>query len=334
MAESRSEIKPIGGYFEIADCEQADNFPHKNGILLNTARNALEYILRSIKGIKLIYLPYFTCEVVLEPIKKLQLPYKLFHINQQLEIEDEITLNDDEYIIANNYYGIKDIYIQSLYKKYGNHLIVDCAQSFFTTASPGIKAFYSTRKFVGVADGGIAYLGNESGVDLSFYDVEPTETHSDHLYIRKEQGPEAGFKIYQANEVKLDNQPIRLMSDTTRQILESVDYDMIRKIRRDNFKLLHNALNQTNLLSDICYFDEYCVPLVYPFYCNNASEVREMLRKNRTFTAQYWPNILRDCSPESVEYKLASNIVSLPVDQRYGEEDMKKIIEIIQKISI
>ena len=63
-------MKVIGGYFELADIEQANNFPHKNGILLNTGRNALEYILSSIKDVKLIYLPYFTCEVVLEPIKR------------------------------------------------------------------------------------------------------------------------------------------------------------------------------------------------------------------------------------------------------------------------
>ena len=50
-------MKVIGGYFELADIEQANNFPHKNGILLNTGRNALEYILSSIKDVKLIYLP-------------------------------------------------------------------------------------------------------------------------------------------------------------------------------------------------------------------------------------------------------------------------------------
>ena len=46
----------IGGYFELADCEQADNFPHINGVLLNTGRNALEYILRTIKRINIRYI--------------------------------------------------------------------------------------------------------------------------------------------------------------------------------------------------------------------------------------------------------------------------------------
>lgn len=45
----------IGGYFELADCEQADNFPHINGVLLNTGRNALEYILHTNKRINIYY---------------------------------------------------------------------------------------------------------------------------------------------------------------------------------------------------------------------------------------------------------------------------------------
>ena len=78
----------IGGYFELADCEQVDNFPHRNGVLLNTGRNALEYILRTIKQISHIYIPYFTCEVVLEPIKRLGIPYSNYHITPCFEIAD------------------------------------------------------------------------------------------------------------------------------------------------------------------------------------------------------------------------------------------------------
>ena len=46
----------IGGYFELADCEQADNFPHINGVLLNTGRDALEYILHTNKRINIRYI--------------------------------------------------------------------------------------------------------------------------------------------------------------------------------------------------------------------------------------------------------------------------------------
>ena len=44
----------IGGYFELAEIEEGV-FPHTDGILLNTGRNALEYILRAIGGIQYLY---------------------------------------------------------------------------------------------------------------------------------------------------------------------------------------------------------------------------------------------------------------------------------------
>ena len=82
-------MKAIGGYFELED-RGVGIFPHSRGVLLNTGRNSLEYILRSISNIKQIYLPYYTCEVVLEPIKKLSIPYCFYHINERLEIKEQM----------------------------------------------------------------------------------------------------------------------------------------------------------------------------------------------------------------------------------------------------
>lgn len=67
-------MEAIGGYFELADLVEKGEFPHNEGILLNTGRNALEYILRSIGNVNHIYLSYYTCEVVLEPLKRLNIP--------------------------------------------------------------------------------------------------------------------------------------------------------------------------------------------------------------------------------------------------------------------
>lgn len=329
MVESNSKIKPIGGYFELADREMTDNFPHKNGILLNTGRNALEYILRSINNIKRIYLPYFTCEVVLEPIRKLGISYNFYQINPRFEIADRIVLGEGEYIIVNNYYGIKDLYIRSLYARYGEHLIVDCAQAFFAPVVSGIKAFYSCRKFVGVADGGIAYLGNEIGADISQLEVEPTETHSDHLIIRKEKGAEAGFRNYQANEAALDSQPIRQMSAFTKDALLHIDYDKIKQQRIRNWNILNGALVATNQIQTPLTSDFEC-PMVYPYMVENGLELRKKLISEKIFVAKYWPNVI---SYDGFEFEanLADKVVCLPLDQRYGEYDMYRIINLIKQ---
>ncbi len=72
----------IGGYF---DFELPVGQPyHPDALCLNTGRNALEYILRARNYTK-IYIPYFTCEVLLEPLRNLNLAYEFYHINENLE---------------------------------------------------------------------------------------------------------------------------------------------------------------------------------------------------------------------------------------------------------
>ena len=315
----------IGGYFELANYEEGKNFPHPEGILLNTGRNALEYILRSIGDVKGVYLPYYTCEVVLEPLKKLHILWFFYHINASFEMVEDIHPQKGEYIIVNNYFGIKDAYIQKLAEKYGDQLIVDCAQAFFSKPIPGIKSFYSTRKYVGVADGGIAY-GVDGKCSLVF-DEDKSNLHNSHLRIRKEQGAEAGFKEYQQNETKLDNQPIRLMCRNTRDILGHVDYDKVVARRRANFAYLHEALKEKNFLK-LPELDTFSCPMVYPFVTRIDRNLRKELIENKVFVAKYWPNV-HQLNSYDLEYDLARRVVAIPCDQRYGVEEMIKIINLI-----
>lgn len=321
-------MQAIGGYFELADYEEGKGFPHPEGVLLNTGRNALEYILRSIGGVKGIYLPYYTCEVVLEPLKKLHIPWVFYHINARFEIVEDIHPQKGEYIIANNYFGIKDSYIQKLAEKYGDHLIVDCAQAFFAKPIPGIKSFYSARKFVGVADGGIAYIGGLKDHKVEVGGVECSVEHDKHLFIRKQFGAEAGFSEYQENEKKLDNQPIRWMSDTTKRILDHIDYDKLVEKRQANYDYLHRALKEKNVLQLADKGTFFC-PMVYPFATKINRNVRKKLISNKVFVAKYWPNVLQ-LRDFVLEYNLANYMVAIPCDQRYGEKEMSKILEIIQ----
>ena len=322
-------MKAIGGYFELADYEEGSVFPHHDGILLNTGRNALEYILRSIGDVKHIYLPYYTCEVVLEPIEKLHIPYTYYHINQQFEMVDDIQPKEGEYIIANNYFGIKDAYIQQLAVRYGDHLIIDCAQAFFAKPIPGIKCFYSTRKYVGVADGGVAYLGNLPNDRVEVNEIERSDQHDSHLLKRKQFGAEAGFADYQANEKKLDNQPIRWMSINTKWILDHIDYDKVIARRRENFQYLHEAFAEKNQLN-LPDYDTFVCPMVYPFMMITYLNFRKELIENKVFVARYWPNV-ENVEEFGLEGNMADNVIPIPCDQRYWREDMDRIIEIIKQ---
>lgn len=326
MVESGNQIKAIGGYFELADMDyEYGNLP-VDGIALNTCRNALEYIISQLADVKRIFVPYYTCEAVIEPLKSLPIEYEFYHINEQLEIAEELTLGEGDYLIANNYFGIKDAYIVELVRKYENKLIVDNAQALFAPVPPNVKAAYSTRKYVGVADGGFAV--GVSATCASDYKEDNSSEHDSHLYIRKEKGAEAGFKDYQANECKLDNQPIRRMSSQTKKILSHIDYNSVIEKRRQNYMFLCDALNEKNKLQLPSIYSFTC-PMVYPFMTNDES-LRGRLIQNKVFVARYWPNVLEWCSKFEFEYKLATQIIPLPIDQRYGEIEMNYIVEILK----
>ena len=74
--------KTIGGYFELELPCKAEYYT--NAVRLNTGRNCLEYILR-LRQYKKVYIPYYTCEVVLEPFHKLNIEYEFYHTRVRLQ---------------------------------------------------------------------------------------------------------------------------------------------------------------------------------------------------------------------------------------------------------
>lgn len=327
MVKNKLEMmKAIGGYFSLELPFVQKKHIHEKGIHLNSGRNALEYILKSLPDIQCLWIPYYTCDVVLEPLKKLNIPYRFYTVNEYLELIDEIKLGKNEYLLATNYFGIKDAYIKELASRYGEHLIVDNAQAFFTEPIEGIKTVYSPRKFVGIPDGGIAYM--ENGLNISGLEQDISYDRCSHLLKRLDLGAEAGYADFRENSHQLMNQPIKRMSNLTWKLLQGIDFDSVKKNRKENFKQLHDALSSINQLH-IPEMDTFACPMVYPFYTSDST-LKKHLIENKIFVATYWPNVLSWCKESMKEYELASRIIAIPIDQRYSKEEINKIIEIIE----
>lgn len=312
--------KSIGGYFELELPQGAEY--HSGAIALNTGRNCLEYILR-VRGYKHVYLPFYSCDVLLEPFKKLDIRYSFYHINESLEISTPISLSDGEALLYINYYGLKQDYIDSLAKRYGSQLIADNTQAFFARPVGGIDTFYSCRKFFGVPDGAYLYCGRSLKQDLQ---QDRSWERMDYLLKRIDVSTEEAYVDFCEHEEHLIGNPIRKMSNLTSRIMSSIDYQRVAQCRRNNYKLLHKTLNNKNSVS-LPLLDD-AVPMVYPFLTDDRN-LRQRLIDSKIYVARYWPNVLDWCDVRSKEFKLTNQLLSLPVDQRYGTEEMKRIIELI-----
>ena len=314
-------MEAIGGYFSLELPLRKEY--HKDAIRLNTGRNCLEYILRA-RGYKKVYVPYYTCEAVMEPINKLGIPYEYYHIDFHFEIRDRFTLNADEALLYTNYFGLKQRYVEQLAKKTGECLIVDNTQAFYAKPIAGIDTFYTCRKFFGVADG--AYLYTDKLLDEEFVQDESYDRMT-HLLKRIDLSAEKGFADFRKVDDGLDNQPIRKMSKLTKRIMQSIDYEAAAKKRRENYHILHEVLGEENNL--VLSLEDDAVPMVYPFL-ESIKGLREKLIENKVFVARYWPNVLEWTTKVDIENLLACQMQPLPVDQRYGNEEMERLIEIVK----
>ncbi len=315
-------MKAIGGYFELETLRRGEY--HKDAIKLNTGRNCLEYVLRARKY-KKVYIPYYTCEVILEPLQKTGAEYVFYGIDSNLELSQHVELHEGEALLYTNYYGLKQNYVAHLSSVYGKRLIVDNTQAFFAPPLTGIDTFYTCRKFFGVPDG--AYLYTDATVDIQLEQDVSYERISS-LVKRIDLGPEAGYGDFREASHQLIGQPMKRMSRLTECLMQSVGYEESAGRRRANYQHLHEGLAETNLLH--LNLERESVPMVYPYHAVNGPALRERLIANRVFVARYWPNVLEWAAEGSVEHGLVADLLPLPVDQRYGQTEMDTILGLLR----
>ena len=313
----------IGGYLELELCKGA-HF-HKDALRLNTARNCFEYVLRARHYTK-VYLPYYTCDALLEPLQKIGVQYEFYHINESLEPVSLPSLQQNEAFLYTNYFGLKYDCAKRLAEVYKNQFIIDNAQAFYALPIEGIDTFYSARKFFGVPDGAYLYTDCRLAADYSI-DRDFSYARMSHLLKRIDLCAEEGYSDFRAHEAELCNQNIQWMSKLTEQIMKGIDYESVSRKRRENYQKLDAFLAKSNQFKLSLPND--AVPMVYPYMTDNKS-LKQKLIDNKIFVPTYWSNVLEWCNPGDWEADFAQQCLFLPVDQRYdGDVLCKRIKEII-----
>lgn len=309
-------MREIGGYFEL---DQFINKPYyENLVELNTGRNALLYLVKA-KKISKIYLPYFLCNSVSDVLSKYKIDYEYYNVGKDFFPIFEEKLKEDEYLYIVNYYGqITDDVTRKFKKEYKN-IILDNTQSFFQKPIVGVDTIYSCRKYFGVPDG--AYLSTDVVLNERL-EEDQSSFRMKHILGRFEGKASDYYIEFKKNDETFKELPIKSMSKLTRNILGAIDYEKVIETRNRNFEYLHNRLRNKNILDIKLPYG----PFAYPYYVENGIEIRKRLAEKKIYIPTLWPNVLKENHEDSIEYDYAANILPLPCDQRYGVEDMDKIV--------
>ena len=307
-------MKEIGGYIEL-DTYTGKMF-HDEGIKLNCGRNALAYIIKA-KNIKKLWMPKFMCDSCDKVLSDNQVDVEYYSIG--LDFKPVIKEWDDWLYVVNYYGQLSNDYLTSL----GDRIIVDNAQAYFQEPIPGVDTLYTCRKFFGVADGAILYT--DKIIKVEEQDESFGRMH--FLLGRYERSASEFYAEYVENNHFFKNQPIKKMSKLTENLLHGIDYEMVKKRRIQNFAYLNEKLHSLNKLNLVDPDGAF----MYPLYIDNGEEVRKKLQAKKIFIPTLWPAVFNLCNEDDVEYDMAKNILPIPVDQRYGIEDMDYLVKEICK---
>lgn len=270
-----------------------DNTFFDNKILLNSARNCLKYILRAYK-IPKIHLPYYICPVVRQAIREENVKMEFYHIDKFFMPKKNFA--EDEYILYPNYFGLCDEQSEILSKKNKN-LILDNAHAFFAPPK-GIASFSSPRKFFNVNDGGILEINTKISENFA-QDEDRT------LEIKD-------FESFCKNEFSIDDNPIKFMSEKTKNSLKNINFDEKISKNRKIFSKIDQKLKKTNILN--LHLLKNSTPMCYPFLTEDFEEeekIAKMLEKEGIYLIKYGSNL-----PETYPEFEFTKILMIPLIEK------------------
>src|SRR5665648_562646 len=196
-------MKEIGGYFGLEQLIKKELY--SNLISLNTARNALLYLIKA-KKINKIFIPYYLCNSVSDVLISNKIDFEYYNIDAMFNPIFEKELKENEYLYIVNYFGqINNKKISSLKHKH-RRIIIDNTQAFFQTPLDGIDTIYSCRKFFGVPDG--AYLSTDKRLSEEL-EIDISRERMTHILGRYEGVASDYYSHFRKNDTSLKSEPLK-----------------------------------------------------------------------------------------------------------------------------
>lgn len=337
----------VGGIFKVENKVFQDNMLvdqlKKDGDFrfLMSGRCAISQCLRDnlVKGgVKRAYVPVYTCETVLAPFEQLGFELSFYDVDRKLKpIFDRDLLKSSPIVLFTGYYGFltySESDVQTV-KRNGHCVMQDITHTLLNDEPYSPSADYiagSFRKWIGVASGGIAIKKNGP------FTANPIPQHEKHLLLRRQalqmasenQSLDATDQVFWNGELLLREIFENQESDRESiQVITGFNTPNVVKKRRENFSYLTSKLKT---LKDIELVFPELVPGVTPshlsIYSKYRDELKIFLRENEIKTTVYWPTgpSIPKNQTFQAEY-IFSNILSLPIDQRYSFPEMDIIFE-------
>lgn len=314
--------KEIGGYMELERFTGREYYP--DYFKINLGRTALVYLLQKL-GCGRIFIPQYNCDSCIRSVRQAGFDAVTYAISEDLQPvldPQEMDPQADWLYVVNHYGQLDSDDIRKLYETYHHRIILDNAQAFYQAPLPEAPCIYTARKFFGLSDGAYIYSPTSIASDLP---EDRSAGRMKHILGRLEDGARSHYSDMLAVSDTFAEAEPRRMSALTENLLRAIDYEEIAARRCRNYETLSRLLPSENPFTRRTPI----VPFAYPYYHPDGVKLRKALAEQNIFVPTNWTYLLSSMPEDSLEYQWSKTILPLPIDQRYGEEEMRQLAEAI-----
>lgn len=346
----------IGSHFEIDDNLKLD-FKQSIAWLPNlgdstftySGRAAIELAIKDIKqarNIKSVYMPSYCCNSMIEPFVNNKINIEFYEVSfseSQGLIYNIDADNDCDIFFAMSYFGLERFKLDNTINNFiaqDKIIIEDITHRLLSSPSYTQKAHYcvaSIRKWFPIATGG--YITKNGSL------YKKPNLNSEHLVKQKINAMYKKKKhldgdndvskdefLHQFKEFELGVKEVNsnyVMDDFSLKVLYSINPQEVSFKRRRNAKVLYEGIKKYPNIFPLIPFPDFekATPLFVPIVVldGKRDELQRELIQNNVYCPVHWPR-------EKKINSIISNFeLSLICDQRYSEQDMEYILDIIDQ---
>lgn len=323
-------------------------------VWLSTGRSAIQYVINAIEerkpGIKRVaVLPSFTCDTVFDPFLKSGYAVYYYPIEKNLTTTSDVILEtvlkyDASIVLFHRYFGFDTLDGQvdrmcEVLREFGIFSIEDCTQCLYSDINRAKSDFTvgSIRKWTGTPDGGFAvcregrFTNKPNTSDIYLEEAKIKASYAKYKYLFDHKGDKDDvLALYRAAEDILDEQRhIYCISKMSAQVQANLNKKELFEKRRDNFEVLSRAIDK--IVVPAFSLNNHVVPLYFPVFVEDRVALQKHLVANAIYAPIVWPK--DDKQPVQCEgaENAYEHLLCIPIDQRYGKDDMSRIVGVIPR---
>lgn len=350
-------IREFGSEFDWAANEPFVTDVNKPALLqtpvyYRSGRDALKEIARmGAPQYRRVLLPALCCESMVSPftMNGYKAVFYRLHKDYTADVEDILAkITDDTVFLYIRYFGINPLSTEEMQRleqaapkarwveDRTHDLVIRRTEK---TAVTPHYTMASIRKWLAIGDGGILSTDFEVGHSESepqFAALRQTAMQQKTAFLQTgDETVKTQFRhlLGEASDL-LDMSPIPYaMTDASRDLLQHMDFDAIAAKRQNNARALKRLLKPLSDAGKLTFITDRPEDstLYFPVLVEQQTAVQQAAAKRGVFCPVIWPVPSEAEGVCPVAEYTAAHMLGIPCDQRYSEDDMASIADVMAK---